>query len=47
MDVNNPIADSEIVTKGAAKKRVEKTFVINIRQCTSQREILNLLIISV
>jgi hypothetical protein len=42
MDTHNPIADSEKVTKGAAKKRFER-FVINIRQGTSKREILNLL----
>jgi hypothetical protein len=43
MDENNSIVDSVIVTKGAAKKKVEKSFVVNIRQGTSKKEILDLL----
>jgi hypothetical protein len=43
MDENNHTVDSVIVTKGAAKKIVEKSFVVNIRQGTSKKEILDLL----
>jgi hypothetical protein len=43
MEQENPNFDSQIITKGAAQNKLDKSIIVNIRQGTSKKEVIDII----